>query len=163
MFVVETEVGNLGKASGRMQLDTALKKAVEFHGHLGAFLVIGVRMGKLALKILKCNARSDIELRVTMKVPLFVPFSCTIDGVQVTTKCTIGNQKLAVQNSRKEICADFKVKGSNNTLKISVKPELVSQLRQEMTEGVTNEELAQRVAAQPEKQLFVLEKKSRGI
>jgi formylmethanofuran dehydrogenase subunit E len=163
MFVVETEVGNLGKVSGRMQFDTALKKAVEFHGHVGAFLVIGVRMGKLAERILKCNVRSDIELRVTMKVPFVVPFSCTIDGVQVTTKCTIGNQKLAVQNSRKEICADFEVKGSNRTLRISVKPELVSQLRQEMTKGVANEELAQRVAAMSERQLFALEKKSRGI
>jgi formylmethanofuran dehydrogenase subunit E len=98
-----------------------------------------------------------------MKVPFVVPFSCTIDGVQVTTKCTIGNQKLAVQNSRKEISADFEVKGSNHTLRISVKPELVSQLRQEMTKGVTNEELAQRVAAMSERQLFALEKKSRGI
>jgi formylmethanofuran dehydrogenase subunit E len=98
-----------------------------------------------------------------MKVPFVVPFSCTIDGVQVATKCTIGNQKLAVQNSRKEICADFEVKGSNRTLRISVKPELVSQLRQEMTKGVANEELAQRVAAMSERQLFALEKKSRGI
>jgi formylmethanofuran dehydrogenase subunit E len=142
-----------------MQFDTALKKAVKFHGHLGAFLVIGVRMGKLAERILKCNARSDIELRVTMKVPFVVPFSCTIDGVQATTKCTIGNQRLAVQNSRKKICADFEVKGSGQTLNISVNPELVSKLRQEMAKGVTNEELARKVAAMPEKQLFALKEK----
>ena len=140
-----------------------MKKAAKFHGHFGAFLVIGVRMGELAERILKCNARSDIELQVTMNVPLVVPFSCTIDGIQTTTKCTIGNQRLAVRNSRKEISADFEVKGSSQILRISAKPEVVSRLRQEIANGVTNEELARRVAAMPEKQLFVLEEKWRGI
>jgi formylmethanofuran dehydrogenase subunit E len=163
MPVVETEVGNLRKVSGQMQSDATLKKAVKFHGHLGAFLVIGVRMGRLAESVLKYKARSDIELRVTMTVPFVVPFSCTIDGIQVTTKCTIGNKKLAVRNSRKEICGVFEIKGSNHALRISVKPELVSKLRQEMAKGVTNEELARRVAAMPEKQLFALEEKLLGI
>jgi formylmethanofuran dehydrogenase subunit E len=141
------------------QFDSAFKEAVKFHGHLGAFLVIGVRMGKLAGRILKCSAKSDVELRVTIKVPFVVPFSCTIDGIQTTTRCTIGNRKLTVKNSKKEIWAKFEVKGSNQTLSISVNPEVVSQLRQEMAKGVANKELARRVEAMPEKQLFAMEEK----
>lgn len=32
------------------ELDVILKRAAEFHGHLGPFLVIGVRMGLIGLR-----------------------------------------------------------------------------------------------------------------
>jgi hypothetical protein len=33
------------------------------------------------------------------KLPLSTPFSCILDGIQATTQCTIGNQKLRIKNS----------------------------------------------------------------
>jgi formylmethanofuran dehydrogenase subunit E len=82
------------------ELASLIKKAAGFHGHLGPFLVIGVRMGSLAKKILNVNAGENNKFRVTARLPLLTPFSCVIDGIQATTQCTVGNQKLRIENSQ---------------------------------------------------------------
>ena len=144
------------KASEQEQLESALGNAVRLHGHLGPFLTIGVRMGNLAKRLLRHNAETNATYHLTMRVPLVVPFSCAIDGIQVTTNCTIGNQKLAVENSQKEICADFRVKDSNRALNISVNPKVISDLMKKMAEGATSEELAEQIASMAEKLLFTI-------
>ncbi|MGQ9506747.1 MAG: formylmethanofuran dehydrogenase subunit E family protein [Candidatus Bathycorpusculaceae bacterium] len=89
------------------KLKLAIKEAEKFHGHLGPFLVLGVRMGETAKKILKITREEDCSLQVAAKVPILTPFSCVLDGIQVSTQCTIGNQRLKIENSSKEISADF--------------------------------------------------------
>ncbi len=89
------------------ELKLILEKAAEFHGHLGPFLAVGVRMGLVGLKKVgkHCNDRLTIEA----SLPVHVPFSCVIDGLQVTTHCTVGNQKLSLKESD-SIQARFKRK-----------------------------------------------------
>ena len=89
------------------QLTRLLEKAAEFHGHLGPFLAIGVRMGLIGLK--KIDIQTDDKLTIDASLPLHVPFSCIIDGLQVTTHCTVGNQKLSLKESE-SIQARFKRK-----------------------------------------------------
>ena len=137
------------------KLKSAIKTAEKLHGHLGPFLVIGVRMAKTAKKVLSIKENGKLQAEAT--VPLLTPFSCVLDGIQATTTCTIGNQKLKIKNSKKEISASFML-DSAKTIKIYVKPEIVKSLMNEISEGASNEELARKIAKKPEDQLFTLEK-----
>jgi len=146
------------KAKISEELTSLIKKAADFHGHLGPFLVIGVRMGTLTKKILNVNAGEGSKLRVTAWLPLLTPFSCIIDGIQATTQCTIGNQKLKMENSQTKIIVYFELKNSYKALRIHVDPKIIKELKNRYSEGASNEELAQEIAAIPESQLFVIEK-----
>jgi len=140
------------------ELESAIRKAVELHGHLGPFVVIGVRMGNLAKNILEPDAKDMSGFLVTLTTPLAIPFSCAIDGIQATTRCTIGNQKLRVQDSNERMFASFKCENRNQTLSVTVNPDLVKQLMKKISEGVSSEDLAQQIVAMPESHLFIVEK-----
>jgi formylmethanofuran dehydrogenase subunit E len=134
------------------------ENAVKLHGHLGPFLIIGVRMGNTAKKCLGLTDNSSNRLHASIKTPLSTPFSCVIDGIQATTSCTIGNQRLEIQDSVKEIVGCFQLKNPNRTLKISVNPEVAETLIKELSRGDDAERLALRIAQMEEQQLFLLEK-----
>jgi formylmethanofuran dehydrogenase subunit E len=132
-----------------------MEKAAEFHGHLGPFLVIGVRIGKTVKQIL--NNEEYSKLQATVKIPLLTPFSCVIDGIQAITHCTVGNQKLRIENSQKEITVYFKLQNSDRTLNVSVNQKTIEDLMNKISEGAPNEELAWKIANMPENQLFTIE------
>ena len=136
------------------ELETSMKDAAELHGHLGPFLVIGVRMGKAARQILNSRNNESRGLRATVRVPFLTPFSCVLDGIQSATHCTIGNQRLRVKKSRRKITAQFETKGSDKILLISVNPKIVEELQDKMSKGMTSEYLAETIASTPEHQLF---------
>ena len=130
-------------------------KASELHGHLGAFLVIGVRIGETAKQILKIKKQR--ELQVSVKVPLQTPFSCIVDGIQATTHCTIGNQRLTVKQSRQTITAQFETTDSDKMLTLTVNPKIVKELMDKLSKGTANEMLAETVASMPRQQLLKLD------
>ncbi len=138
------------------KLSLTIKKAEELHGHLGPFLVIGVRIGETAKRMLEVE--SNEKLRATVKIPLKTPFSCILDGIQSTTQCTVGNQKLKIENSQREITVQFKLENPNNTLKIGVNQQIIEELKQKFSQGATNQELAWKIVELPENQLFSIEK-----
>jgi len=145
------------RVTNNKEIPSLIENAVRFHGHLGPFLVIGVRMGDMAKRYLDLDDKNSRKLHVSIKTPLFTPFSCVIDGIQATTSCTVGNQKLKIKNSTKEITARFKLQSSDKTMKISVKPEVVKTLIEEMSKGAIPEQLAAKVLNIQEEQLFVSE------
>lgn len=65
-----------------------LNEAAMFHGHTGPFLVIGYRLGEYAVKQL--SPIDEFDLVTTVYIPLKTPFSCILDGLQCSTKCTLG-------------------------------------------------------------------------
>ena len=138
------------------KLSLTIKKAEELHGHLGPFLVIGVRIGETAKRMLEVE--SNEKLRATAKIPLKTPFSCILDGIQSTTQCTVGNQKLKIENSQREITVQFKLENPNSTLKIGVNQQIIEELKQKFSQGATNQELAWKIVELPENQLFSIEK-----
>ena len=140
------------------ELKSAIETAERIHGHLGPFLVVGVRMGRTAMEILNLNT-GDYELRVTAKTPLQTPFSCILDGIQATTKCTVGNQRLRVENSEKEITATFEKQNSTEALRVIVSQKVVEDLVNRASEGVSNEKLAWKIARTPVNRLFTIEKR----
>jgi formylmethanofuran dehydrogenase subunit E len=140
------------------ELKSAIETAERLHGHLGPFLVVGVRMGRTAMEILNHDT-DDHELRVTAKIPLQTPFSCVLDGIQATTKCTIGNQRLRIEDSQKEISATFEKQNSTKMLRVTVSQKVVEDLVNRASEGVSNEKLAWKIARTPVNRLFTIEKR----
>jgi len=71
-----------------------LEEAVRFHGHLGPFLVLGLRAGLVGVKHLG-NAPSSIKAIV--ETGTRPPRSCFIDGIQFASGCTFGKGNIEVK------------------------------------------------------------------
>jgi len=141
-------------------LDSIVREAADFHGHLGPFLVIGVRMGLIGLREIK-TTRGDPKLQATTIVKRSVPFSCAIDGIQVTTQCTVGNGRLKLKSTLETVCAEFKLNGERQVTVI-LKPRKFEELKGAMPKSARsykNIKLAREVASSPEEDLFIIEKK----
>jgi len=146
------------KQSMDTELMSLLKKAVDFHGHLGPFLVLGVRMGLVGVRELGAK-ENDEELRVTVMSKYSVPFSCVIDGIQMATRCTVGNKKLRVKNSS-GITAKFELQ-NRRCVSVVVNPVAFNKLKNDLPENSSNEELqelARLVVSMPEEELFIVER-----
>ena len=142
------------------ELMPIIKKAADFHGHLGPFLVMGVRMGLIGVRELEAKGNEE-KLRVTVMLRNSVPFSCVIDGIQVATKCTIGNKKLRLRRSL-GIAARFELQRGEQVT-VAVNPASFDTLKKKLlAENVPPEEvrqLAQLVASMPEEELFIIRRK----
>ena len=82
-----------------------IEYARKFHGHVGPYLVLGLRMGIAARAALGISDQEILHLEAAVYLPLHPPTSCLLDGIQVSTTCTIGNQRL--QFSSSEIIHSF--------------------------------------------------------
>jgi formylmethanofuran dehydrogenase subunit E len=136
------------------QLEAQIRDAVRLHGHLGPFLVIGVRIGVTVKQMLKLENQPTTYLHAHIQVPLRTPFSCTLDGIQSTTHCTIGNRRLRVTKSQQEMKAQFEIADSDKTLTITVNPKIIKEITDRISKGTPNEVLAEEIASMPEQQLL---------
>jgi len=141
------------------EVETSIEDAVKLHGHLGPFLVLGIRIGIAAERILSPAHDGSSALQATVRLPLRTPYSCILDGIQSTTKCTVGNQRLKTIDSPEEMTAEFKMHGSDKSLIITTSPKIIGEIENEFSRGATNEELAAKIASAPEDQLFELKKR----
>ena len=130
-----------------------LKSAMSFHGHLGPFLVLGLRMGLFANRTLQPRGLHDMSATVwTKRSP---PESCLLDGIQFSSGCTIGNGNLRVKNAPR-IRARFR-KGNHSLLMKPTKEiaKMLCSLSGRTTEHKI-EELALHLGSMPDSDLFVV-------
>jgi formylmethanofuran dehydrogenase subunit E len=81
----------------KFKLDPAdpswLGPAVQFHGHLGPWLVAGLRIGAAGLRAVGADGYFDVD--ITVEGPLALPpQACFLDGLQVSTGATLGKRNL---------------------------------------------------------------------
>ena len=108
-----------------MTIPDELKRAAEFHTHLGPFLVVGLRMGRVVTREL---GREPFTIRIEANTGRVPPYSCLVDGLQVSTPCTVGNGGLAVTDRR-----DMSIRAAKDRASLTVR------LRKEMWERIENE------------------------
>lgn len=151
-------------ASKRNQKQGLLKAlvdaATDFHGHLGPFLVLGVRTGLVGLRELGLE-KASAQLHVTVMLKYAVPLSCILDGIQTTTKCTVGNKRLVWKDS-KEIEAEFLLMNSGRQVEVTINPAIVKELGRKLVKKTSEEEvrqLALEIASRPESELFLVRHK----
>jgi formylmethanofuran dehydrogenase subunit E len=65
-----------------------------FHGHLGPYVVIGYRMGRLGLE--ETGSEGHFDVSAVVHSFLEPPRSCLIDGVQLGSGCTLGKRNIEV-------------------------------------------------------------------
>lgn len=80
-----------------------LDGAVKFHGHLGPFLILGLRAGLLGIDYL---GKDYFELRAKVETAPHPPRSCFIDGIQFSSGCTTGKDNIEVKDSN-DVSVEF--------------------------------------------------------
>lgn len=116
-----------------------MASAARFHGHLGPYLALGVRIGVAALRELGA-VRGDRDLSATVALRPLPPLSCLLDGVQVVTGCTLGNGRLTVRRSNR-VVATFK-KARKRKLTILVDRGILDLLRTRTHSGLSSKRQA---------------------
>jgi formylmethanofuran dehydrogenase subunit E len=76
-------------------LNETLKQIEQFHGHIGPYAVIGYRMGIIANEKLGSDPFSKKAIIYTGTTP---PLSCVVDGIQISSGCTLGKGNLNVKS-----------------------------------------------------------------
>lgn len=126
-------------------LEALLFFGVRLHGHLGPFMVAGLKMGALALRLLDHPGYQGIDAEVeTGTAP---PVSCLVDGIQISSGCTAGKGNLRIRDGGVPR-ATFHVDGK--TVRITLK----KRWAKEFGDTAEPEELARRVLYLPEEELF---------
>jgi formylmethanofuran dehydrogenase subunit E len=112
-------------------------------------------MGVAAKKALSLPDEESTLLAAEVSVPLNPPFSCLLDGVQVSTTCTVGNRRLQFKNAR-NVEAIFSSQKDAKTVKITLTGQFREQLEQKRKQDKLDEAFAWKLAKVPENQLFVI-------
>lgn len=103
-----------------VDLDLLIERGTQFHGHLGPFLIAGIRMGLLALEILGSPGYFDVQAKAeTGTAP---PLSCLADGVQIGSGCTLGKGNIRVTEMCRPRVHFFNNEGRRVT--IELRPEI---------------------------------------
>lgn len=103
-----------------------LKQAARFHGHLGPWLVLGLRAGRLGRRRLP---GSVFELRARVECPAKPPVRCFIDGVQLGAGCTMGKGNITHRRWPDGCRVTFYHRRTGARITIGVRPELFERLR----------------------------------
>ena len=113
-------------------MNETLKQIEKFHGHLGPYAVVGFRMGEIANRIL---GKDSFSKQATVWSGINPPLSCIIDGIQISSGCTLGKGNISV-NREGIPKARFT---NNNGEKIEIM--LKSDIRNEIDTTVTEENI----------------------
>jgi len=81
-----------------------LTQAGRFHGHIGPFLAIGLRMGFAANEAL---GRAPMQTGARVRVEPRPPRSCVIDGIQIASGCTMGKRNIEITPDADAVSATF--------------------------------------------------------
>lgn len=105
-----------------------------FHGHLGPFVLLGVRMGEHSCGELKMPRYFD--LTVVAECPDGPPHTCLIDGLQLSTGATMGKETIShkhaeqIRVTMKEVSTgrtvDYRLKNATQELLRKWKADKVS-------------------------------------
>jgi formylmethanofuran dehydrogenase subunit E len=115
-----------------IRLNEELKNIERFHGHIGPYAVIGFRMGKIANEKLGNNPFSKKAQVWTSSKP---PMSCIIDGIQMSSGCTLGKGNLTIFSGKLP-----KVLFSNNDGK-QIEIHLRESIKNEIDTNVTEQNI----------------------
>lgn len=118
---------------------------VRLHGHRGPFLAVGIRMGLLALRLLESSGYRGIA--VWAETGHGPPVSCLVDGLQVSTGCTVGKGNLAVADGGRPAAL---FRAGKRAVHISLRDEVARTL----LAGGATEAQAEEILSLPEAELF---------
>jgi len=102
----------------------------EMHRHLGAYSIIGVKMGILAREILEADLD---ELMVISYGGLKPPVSCLTDGLQVSTGASLGRGTISATENTQAMPKAIFQKGARK-IRIELKQKTIKKIQSEIRE-----------------------------
>ena len=130
--------------------DDLLDRSIEIHGHGGPFMVVGLRMGLVALE--RLDAHGWFDLKCVVRLRWAPPDSCVIDGIQTSSGCTMGKHNITVEE-QDGIAAEF-TKGKER-LEVHLRPEVLDRIRKPGEEDYVRSVISELIEA-PEAEIFVV-------
>ena len=128
--------------------DDDLARISAFHGHLGPFVVVGYRMGEVANRFLGPDAFKKTAVALMGGK---TPRSCVIDGVQLSSGCTLGKGTISVVDHGQVACI-FYSKTSDRWCKTTLRKDVLEKISGTPHEDM--EALARSISNLPDKDLF---------
>ena len=99
----------------KMELPEELAALQRFHGHLGVYVTLGLRMGAIG----KRRFGHYKGLRALVEARPEPPMRCVLDGIQFSSGCTMGKGNIALEPAS-EPAVTFEKEGRR--LRIVLKP-----------------------------------------
>jgi len=136
------------------QSEAFLSDAVEFHGHLGPYLVLGLRAGLYANQML---GKDPMETEAFIKTKTTPPQSCFADGVQLSTGCTFGKRNISLEKGE-GLLVTFKKNSQRLALKL--KEEIINEMNSLPSEEKAWEDLARDLYKRDINEIFEIVQKT---
>lgn len=121
-FAFAVCIGYDGKENNMVQNEEFLSQAVKFHGHLGPYMILGLRAGLFANQVLEKDPMNTEAIIETLPKP---PQSCFVDGVQFATGCTMGKRNISLKEGE-GLKATFKK--DKKILTLTLKQEIIDEI-----------------------------------
>ncbi|NIM58316.1 MAG: formylmethanofuran dehydrogenase [Candidatus Aminicenantes bacterium] len=132
-----------------------LLRAIEFHGHLGPYLVLGLRAGLYANKML---GKDPMETEAFIKTKTTPPESCFADGVQISTGCTFGKRNISLEEGEG---LQVTFKKNNQKLALKLKEEIIEEMNSLPSEERAWEDLVRDLYKRDIKEIFEIVKQTK--
>jgi len=126
-----------------------LEDAVKFHGHLGPFLILGLRAGLLGVDYL---GKDYFELEAKVETRPQPPRSCFIDGIQFTSGCTTGKCNIEIKASE-GVSVEF-IRGKRR-ISVIVKTDVL-EIVDRITSDTQAETIGREILQKTDDELFVI-------
>jgi len=97
-----------------------------FHGHLGPYVTIGLRMGQIA----KRELGEYRGMNATVSCSLMPPMRCVVDGIQMGSSCTFGKANIKLKPGTNPRVTFEK---AGRTLTVALRPGLRQKIDEEMS------------------------------
>jgi formylmethanofuran dehydrogenase subunit E len=137
--------------TGSLVSDGLVKGVVEFHGHLGPFLILGVKAGLLANSLLGKDCFKTTAIVTTDPSP---PNSCFVDGIQFVTGCTMGKGNIKLRRSKNTSVLFLK---EGKKLRLKLKDKVLASIKEVSSED-ESEKLSLKLLNSPVSELFEVQK-----
>jgi formylmethanofuran dehydrogenase subunit E len=104
-----------------------LQAGGRFHGHIGPFLAVGLKMGLLANERI---GRDPMGMKATVLVQDRPPRSCVLDGIQYSTGCTLGKYNITVEPDPVKVAARFT--GKTGSVAVALRSEFLAKIESDL-------------------------------
>jgi formylmethanofuran dehydrogenase subunit E len=139
------------KFTPKRSINELLDMAIHFHGHLGSYLIVGLRMGLYGLKLLNTPGYFDLWVRsYTAQQP---SQSCMNDGLQISTGCTLGKGNMSCSG---EGLSQASFYASEKVITLKLHPNVEAMIAESRSEE-QDEAMAVKILDEPQdREMFVL-------
>lgn len=135
---------------GKPSLETDWEEARRFHGHLGPWLALGMKMGEEALRLLEARPHFGVTVRIGCH--LAPPVSCLIDGLQWMTGATYGKRNLLAAETD-AVCVQVTRDETGQSVRFTLRPDVPEAIGRWLAE-MGDESASRHLYAMPASELF---------